>query len=51
MRCSILVEVEAPSEADVQVLVSMGFTREQSLQALRESRGNVQLAANRLLEA
>ena len=38
-----------PSEADVGMLVSMGFTREQSLQALVENRMNVELAANRLL--
>mmetsp|Transcript_32887 Transcript_32887/g.47510 ORF Transcript_32887/g.47510 Transcript_32887/m.47510 type:complete len:1304 (-) Transcript_32887:148-4059(-) len=40
-----------PSAADIDVLTSMGFTSEQAVQALRESRGNVQLAANRLLEA
>jgi hypothetical protein len=38
-----------PPEADVAMLVSMGFTREQSVQALVENRLNVELAANRLL--
>lgn len=38
-----------PNEADVAMLISMGFTREQSLQALVENRMNVELAANRLL--
>lgn len=38
-----------PNEADVAMLISMGFTREQSLQALTENRMNVELAANRLL--
>lgn len=36
-------------EADVAMLVSMGFTREQSVQALVENRHSVELAANRLL--
>jgi len=46
--------VDAPSslsESDIELLVSMGFSREQAQQALRESRGNVELAANRLLES
>lgn len=38
------------SEESIQSLMNMGFTREQSEQALRESRGSVELAANRLLE-
>ena len=38
-----------PAEGDVAMLVSMGFTREQSVQALLENRLNVELAANRLL--
>ena len=38
-----------PSEEDVAMLVSMGFTKEQSTQALVENRMNVELAANRLL--
>lgn len=38
-----------PTEEDVAMLVSMGFTREQSVQALVENRMNVELAANRLL--
>ena len=33
----------------MEILMNMGFNREQSQQALRESRGNVELAANRLL--
>jgi len=40
-----------PSAEDIEVLTSMGFNVEQAVQALRESRGNVQMAANRLLEA
>jgi len=38
-----------PTEEDVAMLVSMGFTKEQSVQALVENRMNVELAANRLL--
>jgi Holliday junction resolvasome RuvABC DNA-binding subunit len=34
---------------NVETLMSMGFTREQAVQALRETRDNVELAANRLL--
>lgn len=34
---------------NVETLMAMGFTRAQSTQALRETRGNVELAANRLL--
>jgi Holliday junction resolvasome RuvABC DNA-binding subunit len=34
---------------NVDTLMSMGFTREQSVQALRETRDSVELAANRLL--
>lgn len=41
--------VAAVNQEQVDVLVSMGFTAEQSEQALRESGGNVDLAANRLL--
>jgi hypothetical protein len=39
----------APAESDIAMLESMGFTREQSVQALVENRLNVELAANRLL--
>jgi hypothetical protein len=39
----------APAESDIAMLESMGFTREQSVQALLENRLNVELAANRLL--
>lgn len=35
--------------SNVDILMSMGFTRAQSVQALRETRDNVELAANRLL--
>lgn len=38
-----------PSESDVALLQGMGFSRDDAVQALRESRMNVQLAANRLL--
>jgi Holliday junction resolvasome RuvABC DNA-binding subunit len=37
------------SSNNVDTLMAMGFTREQSIQALRETRDNVELAANRLL--
>mmetsp|Transcript_5318 Transcript_5318/g.5819 ORF Transcript_5318/g.5819 Transcript_5318/m.5819 type:complete len:1186 (-) Transcript_5318:647-4204(-) len=36
-------------QQNVETLMAMGFTRDQSIQALRETRGNVELAANRLL--
>ena len=38
-----------PQQSDVDMLMSMGFEREQVIQTLRESRMNVELAANRLL--
>lgn len=38
-----------PTEGDVAMLESMGFTREQATQALIENRMDVELAANRLL--
>jgi Holliday junction resolvasome RuvABC DNA-binding subunit len=37
------------SSNNVDTLMAMGFTRDQSVQALRETRDNVELAANRLL--
>lgn len=37
------------SEQDISILESMGFNREQAIQALRENRNDVQVAANRLL--
>lgn len=40
---------QLPSESDITMLTNMGFTRDQSVQALRESRNNVEMAANRLL--
>ena len=48
---SLADEPSSLSESDIELLVSMGFSREQAQQALRESRGNVELAANRLLES
>ena len=38
-----------PTESDVAMLESMGFTREQATQALLENGMDVELAANRLL--
>lgn len=37
------------SEEHIEMLLAMGFTRDQAIQGLRESRGNVELAANQLL--
>ncbi len=37
------------SEGDIESLMNMGFPREDAIQALRETRNNVELAANRLL--
>jgi len=51
LRVSLADEPSILSESDIELLVSMGFSREQAQQALRESRGNVELAANRLLES
>lgn len=41
--------VAPPSEEDVATMMAMGFGREEVVQALRETRNNVELAANRLL--
>eukprot|EP01084_Bolivina_argentea_P281526 481690_1 len=41
--------VTAPSEEAIATLVSMGFTRDESLRALRETRNNVEAAVNKLL--
>lgn len=40
-----------PTEEAVDVLVSLGFSRGQAIQALRECRGHLELAANRLINA
>jgi hypothetical protein len=42
-------ESSQPDEGQISMLINMGFSRDQSIQALRESRMNVELAANRLL--
>jgi len=42
---------QPPSEANINQLVGMGFTREASMQALHHSGNNVQLAINSLLGA
>ena len=40
---------DSTASSNIDILMSMGFTRAQSVQALRETRDNVELAANRLL--
>jgi hypothetical protein len=40
-----------PTDEHIDLLQAMGFTRSKAIQSLRESRGNLELAANRLINS